>query len=256
MQLNFKMFGSPLHAPVLILHGMFGTLDNWQSVAKMLSERYCVYILDLRNHGRSPHSTEFGYAAMAEDVVQFIESQALRSAHIVGHSMGGKVAMQVAFTRAELVDSLVVVDIAPKTYKGHHEGVFEAMFAIDVENLQSRAQAEAVLDSFPVLDWSTKQFILKNLTISKHTQRYEWRMNLPVIHAHYEDILAFLPPAAPFEGHTLFLRGAGSNYINPAEWADCLRYFPHAQLAEIADAGHWVHADKPQDFVNALIDFI
>jgi len=256
MQLNFKMFGSPLHAPVVILHGMFGTLDNWQTVARMLAERYCVYILDLRNHGRSPHSAEFGYAVMAQDIIEFIEEQALGAVHLVGHSMGGKVAMQVAFSRADLLESLVVVDIAPKTYTGHHESVFEAMFAVDVDKLQSRQEAEAILDGFPALDWSTKQFILKNLTISKHTQRYEWRMNLPVIHAHYEEILGFEPPAKPYAGHTLFVRGAQSKYIEPQEWAAYVQFFPQAHLVEIADAGHWVHADQPQAFVDALTDFI
>jgi esterase len=255
MQLNFKIFGNPLHETVVILHGMFGTLDNWQTVARLLGEQYCVYIVDLRNHGRSPHSDSFNYAVMTADIIEFIEQQALRDVHLVGHSMGGKVAMQVALSEPQLLESLIVVDIAPKTYAGHHQDVFEAMFAINPPALASRHEAEEILNRFP-LDWATKQFILKNLIISKDTQRYEWRMNLPAIYGSYADILGFEPSKNIFSKPTLFLRGEKSNYINPDEFAQISHNFSNVRLQTIANAGHWVHADAPQEFVAALFDFI
>jgi esterase len=255
MQLNFKIFGNPLHETVVILHGMFGTLDNWQTVARLLGERYCVYIVDMRNHGRSPHSDTFGYAVMTADIIEFIEEQALRDVHLVGHSMGGKVAMQVALLAPQLLETLTVVDIAPKTYAGHHQDVFEAMFAINPPDLASRHQAEEILNRFP-LDWATKQFILKNLIISKDTQRYEWRMNLSAIYDNYADILGFEPSQNVFTKPTLFIRGEKSNYINPEEFELLTLNFKNARLLTIADAGHWVHADAPQAFVDALFEFI
>jgi pimeloyl-ACP methyl ester carboxylesterase len=256
MELNFKTFGNPWHTPVVILHGMFGTLDNWQTVAKLLSERYCVYVLDLRNHGRSPQSEDFGYKIMARDVAEFLDAQGLREAHIIGHSMGGKVAMELAFSAPDAVESLVVVDIAPKTYIGHHEAVFQGMFALDPPKLASRQEAENILNGFD-LDWATKQFILKNLVFDKDTQGYTWRMNLPVIYAHYAEILAFDAGGRHFDKPTLFLRGSESNYIEVADFqALTANLFPDARLQTIAKAGHWLHADAPQAFVEAIFGFI
>lgn len=256
MELNFKTFGNPWHAPVVILHGMFGTLDNWQTVAKLLSERYCVYILDLRNHGRSPQSEDFGYKIMARDVAEFLDGQGLREAHIIGHSMGGKVAMELALSAPDVVESLVVVDIAPKTYTGHHEAVFQGMFALDPPKLASRQEAENTLNGFD-LDWATKQFILKNLVFDKDTQGYTWRMNLPVIYAHYAEILAFEAGGRQFDKPTLFLRGSESNYIEVADFqALTADLFSDARLQTIEKAGHWLHADAPQAFVEAIFGFI
>lgn len=255
MQLNFKIFGNPLHETIIILHGMFGTLDNWQSIAKALENQYCVYIVDLRNHGRSPHSDIFGYEIMREDIVEFMGGQGLREAHLVGHSMGGKVAMDIALHYPELVQSLVVVDIAPITYKGHHEGVFEAMFAINPETIKNRKEAEEILAQFPI-DWSTQQFVLKNLNLNKDTLKYEWRMNLPIIYKAYDEILAFKETDAVYDGPTLFMRGEKSNYIKLEEFDSFKKYFPNAQLVDIANAGHWVHAENAKDFVQAIMDFI
>ena len=255
MQLNFKIFGNPLNETIIILHGMFGTLDNWQSIAKSLEAQYCVYIVDLRNHGRSPHSDIFGYDIMCQDIVEFMGSQGLREAHLVGHSMGGKVAMEIALNYPELVQSLIVADIAPVTYKGHHEGVFEAMFALDPSKINNRKEAEDILKQFPI-DWATQQFVLKNLNLNKDTLKYEWRMNLPVIYAHYEEILTFKERDAVYDGPTLFMRGEKSNYINENDLPAYQKYFPHAELVNIANAGHWLHADNPKDFVQAIMDFI
>ncbi|MEL6845484.1 MAG: alpha/beta fold hydrolase, partial [Bacteroidota bacterium] len=144
MQLNFKTFGQG--DPIIILHGLFGTLDNWQTIARQLAEQYSVYILDQRNHGRSPHVDAISYPLMAEDLVQFMESQWIYKASIIGHSMGGKTAMQFACDNPDMVEKLIVVDIAPKTYAGNHELIFDALLSLDMDGLTSRKQADELLE--------------------------------------------------------------------------------------------------------------
>ena len=256
MLLNHKTFGNPLHEALIIIHGMFGTLDNWQTVAKLLSERYYVIIVDLRNHGRSAHSDEFSYPIMAQDIRELMDELILRQAHIVGHSMGGKVAMQLALTTPEYVDKLVITDIAPKTYAGHHGEVFKAMFAIDPSALQSRQEAEEILKTHLPNDPATQQFILKNLVLDRETGKYAWRMNLPVIYSHYAHILGHEDTPAVFVGETLFVRGELSGYVSDADFEKCKQNFPKAELITIPRAGHWVHADQPLLFVEAVLNFI
>jgi esterase len=255
MELNFKMYGNPLNEELLILHGLFGTLDNWQTVAKVLSEHFCVYTLDMRNHGRSAHTDLFNYELMAADVVQFIDEKGLRQPHIIGHSMGGKVAMTLAVNYPDYLYKMVVVDIAPKVYKAHHQEVFKAMFAIPVDTLPSRAEAEIILNRHD-LDWATKQFILKNLSISKETSRYEWRVNLNSIYQHYTEILSHNLQNKSYKGEVLFIKGELSNYINVEELELYRQFFPRAELQTIADAGHWIHADKPNEFLKICLDWL
>ncbi|WP_052598678.1 alpha/beta fold hydrolase [Aureispira sp. CCB-QB1] len=253
MQLNYKVFGEG--DPVLILHGMFGTLDNWQTIAKKLAEHFMVFIIDLRNHGRSPHSDEFDYTIMANDIREFMENNWIYEAHVVGHSMGGKVAMQLASEEPDLIQKLAVVDIAPKTYKGNHQTIFEALFSLDLKELESRKQADQLLQE-KIDSYSVRQFILKNLSINKETQHYEWKMNLPVIHGAYQHILDKGNLSAPFEHPTLFIKGAQSNYILPEEFETYKTYFPNAVLKTIEKAGHWVHAEQPKLFLEVLTDFL
>ena len=256
MLLNHKTFGNPLHEALIIIHGMFGTLDNWQTVAKLLSERYYVVIVDLRNHGRSAHSEEFSYPIMAQDIRELMDELILRQAHIIGHSMGGKVAMQLALTTPEYVDKLVVVDIAPKMYAGHHGEVFNAMFAIDPSTLQSRQEAEEILKTHLPNDPATQQFILKNLVLDRDTSKYAWRMNLPVIYSQYAHILGHEGTPAVFVGETLFVRGELSNYILDTDLEKIRQNFPKADLITIPRAGHWVHADQPLLFVEVISNFV
>lgn len=253
MQLNYKVFGEG--DPVIILHGMFGTLDNWQTIAKKLAEHFMVFIVDLRNHGRSPHSDEFDYSIMAADVEEFMESNWIYEAHIVGHSMGGKVAMQLASDNADLVKKLVVVDIAPKAYKGNHQVIFDALLALDLDQLKSRKEASTFLET-RIEQASVRQFILKNLHINKQTQKYEWKMNLPVIHKAYHHILGKSNLTDVYEGETLFIRGDKSKYILPEEFEKHKTFFPNAELATIKNAGHWVHAEQAQDFLAVLSNFL
>lgn len=256
MNLQFKSFGQG--PPVVILHGLFGTLDNWQTIAKQLSESFTVFILDIRNHGRSPHTPTHTYPELAEDVVQFMESQWVYKAHIVGHSMGGKIAMQMALEYPDRVDKLVVVDIAPKKYAGGHEAIFQALLEAPHIGQPSEASlrneiAEYLQNRIP--DIGTRLFLLKNLT--RNTQgAYEWKMNLPVLWENYRHLMDELPAKGTFEGETLFIKGELSDYILDTDWPAIQAIFPNAQQQVIAGAAHWVHADKPDDMLDALTRFL
>ncbi len=252
MELNFKTFG---HGdPIIILHGLFGTLDNWQTIARHLANHHSVYIVDQRNHGRSPHMAEMDYPAMAEDLKHFLERHWIYKTHIIGHSMGGKTAMQFALDFPDMVDKLVVVDIAPKTYPGGHEAIFEALFAVKPDEIQDRSQAENILAG-RIPDNGVVQFLLKNLSRSKHGG-YEWKMNLPVILKDYPKILAGINSDEKFEKPVLFIRGAKSNYIQDEDWPGILRLFPDARLQTIENAGHWVHADAPDALLKSVEHFL
>lgn len=253
MELNFKSFGQG--EPVIILHGMFGTLDNWQTLAKKLAENYLVYIVDLRNHGKSPHDDEFSYKIMANDVKEFMEANWIFEAAVIGHSMGGKVAMQLAYEYPDMVTKLVVVDIAPKKYVGNHQTIFEAMFALDLDTLESRTIADEQLAT-RIKEYGVRQFLLKNLHINKETAKYSWKMNLPVIYEQYQHILDHTLSGEPYDGETIFVNGAKSNYVNVEELPAYQKFFPHATIKTVADAGHWVHAEKPKELLVILNDFL
>lgn len=252
MELNFKTFG---HGdPLIILHGLFGTLDNWQTVARHLANHYSVYIVDQRNHGRSPHAGEMNYRALAEDLKHFLEMQWVYKTHILGHSMGGKTGMQFALDFPDMVDKLIVVDVAPKTYPGGHESIFEALFAVNPGEIQDRSQAENILSSY-IPDPNVVQFLLKNLSRNK-AGSYDWKMNLPVLFKDYPQILAGIESEEKFENPVLFIRGGRSNYIRNEDWPGILRLFPNARLQTIEHAGHWVHADAPDMLLKSVEHFL
>ncbi|MEO1514600.1 MAG: alpha/beta fold hydrolase [Bacteroidota bacterium] len=252
MQLNFKAIGQG--PPLVILHGLFGMLDNWQTIARKLSDEFSIYLVDLRNHGRSPHLPDFNYALMAEDLNEFLESQWIYKAHIMGHSMGGKAAMQFAADYPDKVDKLIVVDMGVRAYAGGHEAIFDALLALDLQSIDSRQQADAFLAD-RIEDVGVRQFLMKNLSRKKEGG-FRWKMNLPAIHAHYADILAALPPADPFEGETLFVRGGRSNYVHPTDLPSLRQRFPQAQLKTVEAAGHWVHAEAPKELLTILKGFL
>ncbi len=252
MDLNYKEFGKG--EPIIILHGMFGTLDNWQTLGKELAEHFTVFLVDQRNHGRSPHTDVHNYTAMAEDLGEFMTSNWIYKTHLIGHSMGGKTAMQLATTHPDLIDKLVVVDIAPKQYPGGHEEIIEALQGLDPTKVESRQEASDFLES-RITDFGVRQFLLKNLTRNKDGG-YRWKMNLDVIQDHYEEILA--PGIGPevFEGETLFIRGGKSRYIQDEDWPQILEHFPNAQLKTIANVGHWVHAEAPDELLAEVTAFL
>ncbi|MEM9820207.1 MAG: alpha/beta fold hydrolase [Bacteroidota bacterium] len=252
MTLNFKAFGQG--DPVIILHGLFGTLDNWQTIGKQLAEQYSVYLVDQRNHGRSPHHSDFNYAIMAEDLRHFMESQWIYKAHLIGHSMGGKTVMQFAMDFPDMIDRLIVVDIAPKAYAGGHQDIFNALHQLDLDQIEDRKTADAQLAKY-IEDFGVRQFLLKNLMREK-AGGYRWKMNLPVIEQHYQAILDTIPLTEAFEEKTLFIRGSRSKYISDDDWPKVLTHFPKAHLATVEGSGHWVHAEAPKALLKLVKEFL
>ncbi|MFT4664508.1 MAG: esterase [Polaribacter sp.] len=253
MSLKYKSFGSG--EPVIILHGLFGTLDNWQTMAKRLAENFTVFIIDQRNHGKSPHMDDISYPLMAEDLRIFMEDHWMYDAHIIGHSMGGKTAMQFALDNPDMVNKLVVVDIAPKAYVGNHELIFEALFDVPLDTLKSRSEAAKVLEAKMGNDSGTIQFLLKNLTRNQEGQ-YNWKMNLPVLFKDYENILAAVNGEEIFDKEALFIKGGKSNYILPEDIEEIRLLFPEAKFEEVAKSGHWVHAEAPEALYQLMISFL
>ena len=253
LELNYKTFGQG--DPIVILHGLFGMLDNWQTLGKQLAEDHAVYLVDQRNHGRSPFANETNYPLMADDLKHFLESHWMFKANVIGHSMGGKTAMQFAIHHPEMVEKLIVIDIAPKVYTGKHHLLFDALMDLDLFSVESRKEADEYLQE-TISDFGLRQFLLKNLSSVRNGPGYRWKMNLPVIYDHYEDILS--PPEldASFEGETLFVRGERSDYIKESDFELIREWFPNSQIVTIADAGHWVHADAPEDLMQVMRDFL
>jgi len=239
--------------PLLILHGLFGTYENWGSQIKGLAEHFQVVAVDLRNHGRSPHADEFTYPAMASDVLELMDDLGLESAHILGHSMGGKVAMQIALNAPQRLRKLVIVDIAPVTYQPHHDSVFQGLFSITLEGLKSRGEADKQLAEH-VEEASVRAFLLKNLYRTEEKQ-FAWRMNLPILHSQYSNI-SLAPAGTPFSGETLFIKGANSDYLIPAYRDQVVGLFPKAGYKVIEGAGHWPHAEKAEMFGRVLLKFL
>ena len=252
MELNYKSFGEG--QPILILHGLFGSLDNWQTLGKQFADHFSVYLLDLRNHGKSPHSSIMDYPSMAEDIAQFIHQHQLPAPHLIGHSMGGKVALQLAARYPNLINQLVVVDITPKSYPGGHHDIFEAMFAIDPASLANRKDADEALQQH-LADAGIRQFLLKNLKRAKPSG-FEWKMNLPVIFDNYQALLAPIDFSTPYPGKTQFIRGMRSNYIQAHDYRMLQELFTAAEITEIEGAGHWVHAEAPRALYEEVLRFL
>lgn len=253
MQLNHKILDGAnpsTGAPIVILHGLFGLADNLLSIAKALSKTNPVYLLDLRNHGRSPHDPVFNYAAMSGDLHEFLQSHDIHGATLVGHSMGGKVAMYYACQHPKRLDRLVVIDIAPRYYPVHHRAILDALLGVDLAMLQNRQQADEQLAKH-IRETDVRQFLLKNL-YRTDAGGFAWRFNLPVIDGQIENVGEALPDGFAFDKPTLFIRGEMSHYINDADMDLILHHFPAAQLETIPGAGHWVHAEKPAELLALL----
>ncbi len=251
MELYYREFGQG--SPVLILHGLFGFSDNWQTIAKGLSAHHLVVTPDLRNHGRSPHVPSHTYPDLAEDLRGFMESHWMFSAAVVGHSMGGKAAMQLALSHPDMVERLVVVDIAPGQAADNQSAVFDALLELDLSRTTERKEAENFLAT-RIPDPGTRQFLLKN--ISRDDQgRLAWKMNLPALWAAFPDILGPVQGTI-YDKPTLFVRGGRSDYIKDADFPFIQSLFPQAQLVTVEGAGHWVHADKPNELLKILENFL
>ncbi|MBT8146963.1 MAG: alpha/beta fold hydrolase [Gammaproteobacteria bacterium] len=255
MELNFTQF-SDTGKPLIILHGLFGNLKNWNWQARELAADFSVYALDLRNHGESPHSNAMDYQVMADDVLEFIESNALEEVYLLGHSMGGKVAMQLALDNPHRVNKLLVADIAPVAYgeeRGDHENVFDGLMAVDVAELQSRGEAEAALAPH-VAEPAVRQFLVSNL-VKDERGGYRWRFNLSVLYHSYDRLREGVIDSGIFDKPVLFVKGDNSNYIEKEDWPAIERLFPAARIKTVMGAGHWLHAEKPKVFYKLARDF-
>lgn len=252
MKLHFRTLGEG--NPLIILHGVFGSSDNWQTLGKFFSEKFKVYLVDLRNHGNSPHSEEFNYDVMAEDVAELIKSEGLSASHILGHSMGGKVAMHLATHHAQLLHKLIVVDIAPKYYPPHHQQIFEGFHAVDLKNLENRKQADEQM-SLAIPQFGIRQFILKNLERKKDGS-FSWKLNLTAIENAIEEVGGSISSNVSFKGETLFIAGGNSDYITEQDYNHIQKCFSQASIVTIAGAGHWVHAEKPKELSNTVMNFL
>lgn len=252
IKLNYKSFGQG--TPVIILHGLFGMLDNWLTVAKDLSEHYQVFILDLRNHGKSPHTDQFSYALMAEDLLHFMDENWIYKAHIIGHSLGGKLAMAYAIDHEDRIDKMIVVDIAPKSYTGDHYEIFNALTRLDTDTISNRKEIHEIL-SRRIPDFGVRQFLMKNLKRRKEGG-FQFKMNLKSLRENYPDILKGLNLTETISTKTLFVRGSLSPYISDNDWQDIEGWFPNSALRSIENAGHWVHADQKEKFVKEIKRFL
>ena len=238
--------------PLIIMHGVFGMSDNWQTLGRKWADQYEVHLLDMRNHGRSPHSDEFSYELMSDDLVEYLDDRGIERARIIGHSMGGKVAMLFSVLNPERTERLVVADIAPKPYKPHHQQILEALQGLDLENIETRSEAD---EQFGITDEGTKQFLLKSL-YWKEKGLLSWRFNLPVIAREIERVGESLPGQAIYYGPTLFIRGGASWYIKDEDMDEIEAHFPEAKLETIDGAGHWLHAEKPREFFSKVDEFL
>jgi len=246
MQLSSQITGEG--PPLVILHGLFGSARNWGGICRALADIRQVHALDLRNHGSSPWSEEMSYEIMAEDVAEYIEARGLAPTDILGHSMGGKTAMQLALTRPELLEKLIVVDIAPVGYiRESFPEYVAAMKAVDLSRTTRRAEVDAQLvDAIP--NDSLRAFLLQNL-VSEHG-RFHWRVNLDGIGPNLPGIIGWPEHHGGFSGPTTFLAGERSDYIRPRDEGAIRKLFPHVKLKEIGASGHWPHAEQPEAFLK------
>ena len=250
MKLHYREMGEG--KPLIILHGLFGFSDNWQTHGKKLAEYFNVFLIDLRNHGHSDWSDEISYQLMADDVFEFCQDKGLEDVLLMGHSMGGKVAMQFAVDHEEILEKLIIVDIGFKEYPMHHEHILAGINAIDLSAISSRREADKQMSQY-IDNAGIKQFLLKNI-YWKEKGKMAWRMNVGVLERDMEKILAPIlveEIATP----TLFIRGALSNYILDEDLESIEEHFIDVEIKTIENAGHWVHAEQADEFLDTLLSF-
>ncbi len=253
MKLHHKQYGTS-GTPIFILHGIFGMLDNWHNIAKVLSTEYAVYTIDARNHGKSPHSDEMSYQLMAEDVIELANDLGINQFILMGHSMGGKTAMWTAHQFPDRILKLIIADIAPKTYKPGHLKYFEALKNIDWASLQSRKDIDDALLNYES-NIGVRLFLAKNIERNDNGQ-FELKCNITGIENAYSEIISALPFTNPIETLSLFLTGENSNYLNTEDKAFIETYFKNTFYKSVENAGHWLHADNPKMFLEQLNNWL
>lgn len=254
MKLAYREFGTG--QPLIILHGLFGQSDNWNTLAKRFAEKeFRVFTIDQRNHGLSPHSDVWNYQAMAEDLKEFIETHQLQNPILLGHSMGGKTVMFFEMMFSNIAQKIIVADIAPRAYEPHHDSVLKALHAVDFTEINTRKDAENILGQY-ISDFGTKQFLLKNIYWREdESKQMAWRFNLATISKEYNNVSVAIPIGRS-EVQTLFIRGDRSDYITDLDVPEIEAHFPNYKLETISNSGHWVHAEQPEAFFNCVLAFI
>jgi esterase len=251
MQLFYKKFGEG--EPLIILHGLMGMLDNWQGPAKYYAAHFETYIVDLRNHGHSPHSNDFNYELMMNDLLEFVEEHQLHRVHLMGHSMGGKVVMKFAQNYPDYVNKLIVSDIAPRSYEIHHRHILDGLLAVPLNDINSRGEAEKIMAEY-IPELGVRQFLLKNL-YWKEKNKLAWRFNLQSINQHIEKIGEEINDRW-YDGETLFVRGEHSHYISDSDEEMIKLYFPQSTIITIPQSGHWIHAEQPEKYIQETLLFL
>lgn len=251
LHLNHKTKGTG--KPLIILHGLFGMLDNWNSIGSQLANNYTIYLVDQRDHGRSDKSTEFGYELLAEDLKIFCDQQGLKKVSLIGHSMGGKTAMIFADLYPDMIDKMMVVDIAPKSYAGGHEYIFEAILNVPIDEISKRSEVDELLSTH-IENLGVRQFLMKNLTRKKEGG-FEWKANFQLLFDSYEEIKGIPILKKNNNQDILFIKGEKSDYILPEDEELIREYYPSARIEIIKDAGHWVHAQKPKELLDSIYSF-
>lgn len=251
--LSLRQYGTT-GPPLVLMHGLFGSASNWGSIARQLQDDYRLLVPDLRNHGQSPHDPDVSYAVMAVDVEAMLDEQGIEQAILVGHSMGGKVAMQVALTHPQRVLGLAVVDMAPVIYAHDFEHIFAGFHAVDLERIEKRSEADGAMAQHIPMP-GVRAFLQQNL--QRGDDGWEWRLNLDALQAGQRQITGFEPPSgARFDGPAGFIHGADSDYLLPLHHGRVRELFPRAQICTVKGAGHWVYAEKPEGFAKCLQGFL
>lgn len=243
-------------APVLIIPGLFGSTGNWRGFAKKLAQYRPVIVVDQRNHGQSPHSSDNAYADLVADIVELLDDLELPVVTLCGHSMGGKTAMVFALTQPERLEQLIVLDIAPIAYAHSHAPILQALMSLDLSLVASRSEVEQRLTS-AIPDKSTRLFIM--LSLVKVDGRFQWRLNLDALYANLPFIAAFPeqnPSVGVFDRHCLFIKGADSDYIDEKGQASIRKLFPAATIQAVPAAGHWLHVEQQDSVVEQIVRFI
>lgn len=251
MKLNFTKIGEG--RPLLIVHGLFGSSDNWRTLGKQFSKTNTVYLIDLRNHGKSPHSLDMNYDFMASDIMELIIDEKINKPILLGHSMGGKAALMFLKKYPEILEKLIIADIGLKEYPMHHEQILRGLNNIDLQSIKTRSQAQEALGIY-VKEIGVQQFLLKNL-FWVEKGKLDWRMNLKIIEKNILNILEEITIEYS-KTPTFFLRGEKSNYIPEEDFKNILNKFPNGKIATIKKVGHWLHAENPDEFFRLVTEFM
>lgn len=239
--------------PLLLIHGLFGSGENLGMIARLLADRFRVINVDLRNHGRSGHSEDMNYMLMADDLAQTMDELGIPTAAVLGHSMGGKAAMQLALNQPQRVSKLVLADISPVVSQARHHHILAALNSVDLTTLTDRKDADKQLQQ-QIEDAGTRAFLLKSL--QKTENGFQWRFNLSTMTKHYQEVLAAPQAENSYPGPVLFIKGGNSDYLQPEHQPLIFKLFPAAKAKVIAGTGHWLHAEKPAAFAKITADFL